>query len=150
MKFCCAWGGSASSWITLRREFRHSIRVEDPETGRYQKKECRSETRLEEKGAGNRMICPEQSNCWIASLSVPDEASRSSPHICKPSSKQSLPSTTSGSHPIDSETALMSRSRDIAMNIRWNAEIIRSQLSQATINSLRRRIWKNDCMKALT
>jgi hypothetical protein len=79
-EFCCVWGGSASSWITLRQEFRHSIQLEDQETRRCQKIEYRSETRLEEKGIENRVICLEQNNGWIVSLSVLEKASWSAPH----------------------------------------------------------------------
>jgi hypothetical protein len=143
MKFCCVWGGSASFRMTLRQEFRHSIQVEDPETRRRQKREYHSETRLEEKEVENRVICLEQNNCWIVSLSVPEEAVRSAPNICKPSSKESLPSKMSGWHTVDSDTALMSRSWDIATNMRWSAEIIGSRLGQTTINNLRGRIWKS-------
>jgi hypothetical protein len=150
MKFCCVWSGSASSWITLRQECKHSIQIEDPETGRCQKTECRSKTRLEEKGIENRAICPEQNNFWTVSLSVSEEASWSAPNIYKPSSKQSLPSNRSGSHTVDSDTASIGRSWDIATTIRWSAEVIRSRLGQATINNLRRWIWKSNCMKALT
>jgi hypothetical protein len=150
MKFCCVWGGSTSSWITLRQEFKHLIQVEDSETGRCQKNECWSETRLEEKEVENRVICLEQNNCWIVSLSVPEETSWSAPNICKPSSKQSLLSKASGSHTVDSDATSVSRSWYIATNIRWNAEIIRSQLGQATINNLRGRIWKSNCMQAST
>jgi hypothetical protein len=150
MKFCCAWGGSASSWITMRQEFRHSTQGGDQEKGRCQKKECRSETRLKEKWVENRVICLEQNNCWIASLSVPEEASRGAPNICKPSSKQSLPSKTSRSQTVDSETAPMSRSWDIATSIRWSAEIMRPQLGSPTISNLRGRIWNNNCVKRLT
>jgi hypothetical protein len=109
MKFCCVWAGSASSWIALRQEFSHSIQVEDPETGKCQKNEYRSETRLAEKWVENPVICLEQNNYWIVSLRVPEETSRSAPNICKPSSKQSLLATTSGSHTVASYTASMSR-----------------------------------------
>jgi hypothetical protein len=149
-KFCCVWGGSASSWITLRPEFRHLTQVEDPETGMCQKNECRSETCLEEKRVENRMICLEQNNCRIVSLSLPEEALRSVPNICKPSSKQSLSSKTSGSHTVHNNTASMSRSWNTATNIRWSAKIIRSRLGQATANNLRGRIWKSNSMKTFT
>jgi hypothetical protein len=137
MQFSCVWGDSVSSWMTLGQEFRHLIQVEDPETGRCQKNECRSKTRLEGNEAENRMICLEQNNYWIVSLSVPEEASRSAHNICKRSSKQSLPSKTPGSHTVDSDTTPMSRSWDIATNIRWSAEILRSGLDQVTVNYLR-------------
>jgi hypothetical protein len=137
MKFYCVWGGSTSSWMTLRQEFRDSIQVEDPEIGRCQNNECQSETRLEENVVENRVICLEQNNCWTLSLSVPEEASRSAHNICKRTSKQSLPSKTPGSHTVDSDTALMSRSWDIATTIRWSVEINRCRLGQATINNLK-------------
>jgi hypothetical protein len=47
----------------MGKELRYSIQVEDPETGTCSQDECRSETRLEEKGVENRAICPEQNNC---------------------------------------------------------------------------------------
>jgi hypothetical protein len=150
MKFCCVWGGSASNWISLRREFSYSIQVENPATGRCEKNECWSETRLEEKGVENRVICLEQDIYWVASLSVPEEASRRAHNICKPSSKQSLPSKRFGSHTVDSDTASTSRSWDTTTNIKWSAEIMRSRLGQATINNLRGNIWESDCMKELT
>jgi hypothetical protein len=51
---------------------------------------------------------------------------------------------------VESDTASMSRSWDIATNVRWSAEIIRSRLGQATISNLKGGIWENNCMKALT
>jgi hypothetical protein len=108
MKFWRGSGGSASRWITLRQECSHSIQVEDSETGRCQKNECQSETRLEEKGVENWVIYLEQNNCWIVCLSFPEEAYHIIPNICKPSSKQSLPSKTPGSHTVDRDTASMS------------------------------------------
>jgi hypothetical protein len=150
MKYYCVWGDSASSWITLRQELRRLIQVEDPGTGRCRKNERRSETRLEGNGVENRVICLEQNNCWIVSLSLPEEASRSAPNICKSSSEQSLPSKTSDLPTVHSATGSLSRSWDIVTNIRWRAKIIRSRLGQATINNLRGRIWKSNCKKALT
>jgi hypothetical protein len=141
MKFCRVWGGSISSWITSRQEFRHSIQVDGSETGRCQKNEFPSETRMEEKGVENRVICLEQDSYWIVSLRVPEEAWRNAPNICKPSLKQSLPSKTFGSHAVDSDTASMNRSWDIATNIRWSAEVIRSRLDQTTINNLKGGMW---------
>jgi hypothetical protein len=47
-----------------------------------------------------------------------------------------LPSTTSGSHTVDSDTTPMNRSWGIATNIRQSAENIVSRLGQATISKL--------------
>jgi hypothetical protein len=96
------------------------------------------------------VICLEHNNCWIVSLNAPEETLWNAPNICKPSSKRPLLSKTSGSHTVGSDIISMSRSWYIATNIRWSAEIIRSRLGQATINNLRGRIWKSNCMKALT
>jgi hypothetical protein len=134
MEINCVWGGSASSRITLREEFRHSVKVQDPETRRWKNKR-RSGTHLEEKALENRVICLKQNNRSIVSLSIPEQASLSTLKICKASSKQSLPSSTSGSHTVDSDTASMCRFWVIAKNIRRIAEIIGSQLGQATINN---------------
>jgi hypothetical protein len=91
-------------------EFRYSLKVEDPEAGRCQRNKGRSEARVEEKGVENRVICLKHNDCSIVSRSVPEEASPSAPDICKPSSKQSLPSKRSGLHTVDTDTASMSRS----------------------------------------
>jgi hypothetical protein len=99
------------------------IKVEDPETGRCKKNQCRSEPHLEENAAENRGICLKHNNCSIVSLGAPEEASRSDPNICKASSKQSLPSTTSDSQTIDNDAVSIGQSWDIAMNTRRGAKI---------------------------
>jgi hypothetical protein len=138
MKICCVCGGSVSSRITLKSDSRHSIKVEDPQTGRCTKNKSRSGTHLGEKASENRVVYLKKNKCSIVSLSILKEASRSAPTICKPSSKQSLPSRTSGSHTVDSDTASVGGFWDIVTNIRRSAEII--GLGQARIGNLKGRI----------